>query len=168
MDHGDHDHGDGHGDDADGTVCTMNMSLHWGTCEFILVKSWQANTLPKFIGAAIGIFLLAVVYEGLKYYREMLLIESERKKQIVQKNSNGEVKVTTKQLTIREQILNVPHAVQTFLHFGQVFISYILMLIVMLCNNWLIIAICLGAGIGYLIFGWLRKIQYRDINECCY
>lgn len=25
----------------------MNMSLHWGTCEWILLKTWKADTTGK-------------------------------------------------------------------------------------------------------------------------
>ena len=25
----------------------MNMSLHWGTCEWVLVKTWKADTTGK-------------------------------------------------------------------------------------------------------------------------
>lgn len=70
--------------------------------------------------------------------------------------------------TNREQMLNSVHYGQTFLHGVQVFISYILMLVVMLCNMWLIIAICLGAALGYFIFGWMKKVPCQDSNECCY
>lgn len=111
---------------------------------------------------------MAVLYEGLKYYREVLFIESEKAKQRVVKTSNGETIVTTVKLSAKQQMLNVPHVVQTFLHLLQVTISYILMLIIMLCNNWLIIAICLGAAVGYFTFGWLRKLTFKDPSECCY
>lgn len=90
------------------------------------------------------------------------------RQKIVRKNDDGEMVATTVQLSIKEQMLNVPHCIQSILHLGQVFISYILMLIVMLCNLWLIIAVVLGAAVGYFIFGWLRKIAFKDTTECCY
>lgn len=111
---------------------------------------------------------MAILYEGLKYYREVLFIQTQQSRQKVVKNSNGEVTTASVKLSVAQKMLNVPHFYQTFLQFGQVFISYILMLIVMLCNLWLILAICLGAAVGYFTFGWLRKITYRDSNECCY
>jgi positive regulator of sigma E activity len=98
----------------------------------------------------------------------VLFIQSQQSQQIVVKSSNGEMTVTPVRLSIKEKMINVPHFVQTFLHLVQVFISYILMLIVMLCNLWLIIAICLGAAIGYFAFGWLRKLSFKDTTECCY
>jgi solute carrier family 31 (copper transporter), member 1 len=86
------------------------------------------------------------------------------------KKVNGEDGTTTTNgLTIREQVFNLMHGSQTILHGIQVFISYILMLIVMLCNNTLIIMIVLGAALGYFVFGWMRKTtSCQDANECCY
>jgi len=159
-------HEDG-SDDTDTVVCGMDMSLHWGACETILVRSWQANTVGKFVAVAIGFFLLAIVYEGLKYYREVLFIQSQELRKRIVKDSNGHLTTTVVNFTVKEQMLNVPHFVQTFLHLLQVFISYILMLIVMLCNFWLIIAICVGAAFGYFIFGWLRKVTFIQ-SDCCY
>lgn len=69
----------------------------------------------------------------------------------------------------RQQMLNTKHYGQSLLHGVQVFISYILMLVVMLCNMWLIIVICLGAALGYFVFGWMKKGgSCQDTNECCY
>lgn len=89
-------------------------------------------------------------------------------RQTVVRKEDGEVIATPVKLSLKEQMFNVPHYLQTVLHLGQVFISYILMLIVMLCNLWLILAVVLGAAVGYFVFGWLRKIAFKDSNECCY
>lgn len=111
---------------------------------------------------------MAVLYEALKYYREALLIKSQQARQTVVKNSNGEVTTKTVKLSAMEEMFNVPHLVQTALQFLQVFTSYILMLIIMLCNLWLVLAICLGAAVGYFTFGWMRKVSCNDPGECCY
>jgi hypothetical protein len=109
---------------------------------------------------------VAFLYEGLKYYREVMLVESQQKKRQVEKTANGTP--ATVKLSIKEQMLNVAHSMQTFLHFGQVFISYMLMLVIMACNLWWILVICLGAACGYFAFGWLKKTSCADMNECCY
>ena len=121
----------------------------------------------KFVAASIGFFLLAILYEGLKYYREVLYVQGQRMRTRTLKDSDGNLTTTRIKLSIKEQMLNVPHFVQTFLHLLQVFISYMLMLIIMLCNMWLIIAVCLGAAVGYFTFGWMRKITFME-SECCY
>lgn len=44
------------------------------------------------------------------------------------------------------------HLFQTFLHILQVFVGYVLMLIVMTYNAWLGVAVLAGAGAGYMAF----------------
>ena len=64
-------------------------------------------------------------------------------------------------------MLSPPHAIQTFLHLIQIIISYLLMLIFMTYNNWLCLAIALGATTGYFLFSWRRAVVV-DINEHCH
>ena len=67
----------------------------------------------------------------------------------------------------RSRICNWHHLLQTFLHVVQVTISYFLMLIFMTYNVWLCLAVALGAGFGYFVFGWkLNKVV--DIYEHCH
>jgi len=47
---------------------------------------------------------------------------------------------------------NYWHWCQAFLHVIQVLLQYMLMLAVMSENLWAIAAVCLGAGLGYLVF----------------
>lgn len=70
-------------------------------------------------------------------------------------------------ILFRSRICNWHHFVQTFLHIVQVTISYFLMLIFMTYNVWLCLAVALGAGFGYFVFGWkLNKVV--DIYEHCH
>lgn len=45
------------------------MFFHFGTDETVLFESWKFTSVAGLIGSMIGIFILAVLYEGLKYYR---------------------------------------------------------------------------------------------------
>ena len=64
-------------------------------------------------------------------------------------------------------MVSAGHFLQTLLHMIQVFISYCLMLVFMTYNVWLCLAVILGAGVGYFLFGW-RKAIVVDINEHCH
>ena len=59
------------------------------------------------------------------------------------------------------------HWLQTLLHVVQVFVSYCLMLAFMTYNAYICIAICIGAGVGYYFFGWIRQ-GTQDPNEHCH
>ncbi|XP_049531440.1 high affinity copper uptake protein 1 isoform X2 [Anopheles darlingi] len=79
VDHGAHaghaghgDHGaDGHG--ASGMVHhMMSMSFHGGYVETILFEQWKIDSLSGLLWSMLAIFIMATLYEGLKYYREHL------------------------------------------------------------------------------------------------
>lgn len=70
IDHSQMDHsspgnlGMGHG---------MMMYFHGGYAETILFSFWQIDSVAGLLGSMLGIFLLTMLYEGLKVYREYLL-----------------------------------------------------------------------------------------------
>ena len=59
------------------------------------------------------------------------------------------------------------HILQSSLHVVQVGYGYILMLIIMTFNGWLFLAVCFGAGVGYLAFAKSRHLtgHFADSNE---
>ncbi len=46
-------------------------------------------------------------------------------------------------------------------------LSYVLMLIAMTYNTYLLVAVILGAGFGHFLFGW-RRSSVLDHNEHCH
>jgi copper transporter 1 len=64
-------------------------------------------------------------------------------------------------------MLSVSHMLQTFLHMFQFLISYLLMLVFMTYNVYLCIAVVIGAGVGYFLFGWYKSTVV-DITEHCH
>merc|ERR1712020_493657 len=51
----------------------MKMYFHGGYNEVILFDFWRISTLGGLIASMIGCFILAVLYEGLKFLREFLI-----------------------------------------------------------------------------------------------
>lgn len=64
------------------------------------------------------------------------------------------------------QMFNGQHFLQCLLHTIQMFISYMLMLMAMTFNAWIILAIVLGAGFGYFFFGWIRQRSIYLEEHC--
>ena len=60
------------------------------------------------------------------------------------------------------------HVFQAVLHTVLVFISMCLMLVFMTFNTWLCVAVCAGAGVGYLLFGRYRHSSTDDSEEYCH
>jgi len=182
MDHGTMDHSKmdhskmGHG----GMDMDMMMYFHVGVKETILFKGWVTTNVGELIGSCIVLFVAALLYEGLKVFREELLVRAQQ--ELYQRNSpetlptnddtpdNG---VGSDQVIIQSgpttlnRILNKWHCLQSFLHIVQVTVSYMLMLVFMTYNVWLCLAVVLGAGTGYFCFGW-RKQSTVDVNEHCH
>lgn len=45
------------------------MCFHFGCNETILFEFWKISSVTGLIGSMVGIFFMAALYEGLKYYR---------------------------------------------------------------------------------------------------
>ena len=63
------------------------------------------------------------------------------------------------------------HVLQSCLHVVQVGLGFLLMLVAMTYNGWLFLAVCFGAGVGYLLFARMRGLYgtgLTDQNETCH
>ncbi|XP_037934768.1 high affinity copper uptake protein 1 isoform X2 [Teleopsis dalmanni] len=162
----------------------MSMSFHFGCNETILFSFWNINSVGGLLGSCFFIFLVAILYEGLKYYREFLfwktynLLEyrpvtgpqriAEDPQRATPSSSVSPVQYVGE--VIHKQpptMLSVNHLIQTFLHIIQTTVSFMLMLIFMTYNVWLCIAVVLGAGVGYFFFCW-KKSVIVDVTEHCH
>merc|ERR1719244_2017533 len=56
----------------------MKMYFHGGYNEVILFDFWRISSVGGLIGSMIGCFLLGVLYEGLKFFREFMLRQEYR------------------------------------------------------------------------------------------
>ena len=45
------------------------MYFHFGFEKTILFQEWSVDSVGAMVGSCIGIFFIAVLYEGLKYFR---------------------------------------------------------------------------------------------------
>ncbi|XP_031569689.1 high affinity copper uptake protein 1-like [Actinia tenebrosa] len=159
-------------DGMDGMM--MKMYFHLGTKVTILFKGWSVDTVGGLVGSCIAMFILAALYEGLKVSRELLkrkygyVVSIDLGKNVYEQNGRGSVTVTETTAEIpRSKMCDGHHIGQTFLHMVQVTLSYFLMLVFMTYNFWLCLAIVLGAGCGYFLFGW-KATKIVDVNEHCH
>lgn len=49
------------------------FQFHGGYSETVLFDSWKFSTIGGLVGSMIGIFFMAALYEGLKYYRYVIV-----------------------------------------------------------------------------------------------
>ncbi|XP_061732244.1 high affinity copper uptake protein 1 [Nerophis ophidion] len=162
---GGHDHGNG------GHVGhSMAMTFYFGYEKVeLLFSGLVINSAGEMVGACLGVFLLAILYEGLKIGREYLLRRSQvnvRYNSMPLPGTDGTVLMETHK-TVGQRMISPAHFLQTLLHIIQVVVSYLLMLVFMTYNAYLCIAVALGAGAGYFLFSW-RKAVVVDITEHCH
>ncbi|KAM8706624.1 hypothetical protein ACLKA7_010827 [Drosophila subpalustris] len=165
-----------HEEESDSTTktCPMIMVFHGGHCERILWRGWVAYTVTEFVLSAIALFVLAFLYELLKFLRENLLRREARKEaermamELRQKSNenNSETHLAEhSEKTYWQRIFASAHIIQSLLNLVQIIVSYLLMLIFMNFNYWLCLAVVLGLGLGYFCFGWVKKDPQE--GDCC-
>ncbi|XP_069369828.1 high affinity copper uptake protein 1 isoform X1 [Paralichthys olivaceus] len=194
---GGHDHGGGGHDGNHGGHMGMVMTFYFGYHNVeLLFTGLLINSPGEMVGACIGCFLLAVLYEGLKIGREVLLRRSQvnvRYNSMPLPGADGTMLMETHKTVgsvidsqclegadpsfgvklclsgpdVRQRMLSPGHFMQTLLHIVQVVVSYFLMLVFMTYNGYLCIAVAAGAGMGYFLFSW-RKAVVVDITEHCH
>jgi len=146
MDHG--------GMDMSADRCNMNMLFTWDTNNLCIVfRWWHIRSTPGLI-----ISLLAVVALGAAY--EALRSASRRYETFVNKRHeelpNGAVTERTPFLWSGRNQVEVSkraHIIKAFLYAVQNFYAFMLMLLFMTYNGWVMIAVSVGAFVGYLVFG---------------
>ncbi|XP_065885097.1 high affinity copper uptake protein 1-like [Dysidea avara] len=158
----------------------MQMYFYFGVHNVtVLFEGWDVDSVGAMVGTFFAIFVMALLYEGLKVFREVL---HRNKSKMFGKIGPKAVQYTklssSTQLVPKPNSYNIPvgatlgvHIIQTLLHMLQVTISYFLMLIAMTYNVWLFIAIVLGAGAGYFLFARFRgpgTQSGQDSNEHCH
>lgn len=163
----------------------MGMVFHFSDTESILFTFWHTNSAVSMVVACLIVFLVAILYEGLKFYREWI----KTRKRLEGGALNGRSLRSTRShhhegqmpgLDSLSHFSAIPandqsssggvakwctrmHLYQTVLHMFHVLISFLLMLVFMTCNIWLCAAVVLGAGIGYFIF----FVKDNSVTEHC-
>ncbi|CAG0918319.1 unnamed protein product [Notodromas monacha] len=145
----------------------MKMYFHGGFTEVILFDNWRISSLGGLIWSMVIIFFLAVSYEGLKFIRDLIFKKSISHQLLVIRGDAGlgqhpETRLKESKGLWLKQVMTPMHLVQSILHMVQFVISYWLMLIFMTYNVWLCLAVTIGAGVGYFLFGSQRSLDVSD------
>ena len=151
----------------------MMMYFHGGYNEVILFDFWRISSLAGLLVSMLGLFILGILYEGLKFFREFLLqIELKRlnraNRAVSPSSSSATMEEGAESLSstepviraagggpepraarvVQTRLLSLAHLTQTGLQLLQVILSYCLMLVFMTYNVWLCLAVALGATVG--------------------
>ncbi|KAF6838471.1 ctr copper transporter family protein [Colletotrichum musicola] len=161
MDHSAMDHGNmgGHGGMGGGGMgdrCSMNMLFTWDTKNLCIVfRQWHVRSTGGLVISLLLVVALAAGYEALR-------AASRRYEQSVNKRVEAlpspNVTVTERTpflWTGREQVeaSRSAHIVKAALYAAQNFYAFMIMLIFMTYNGWVMVAVAVGAFVGYVLFG---------------
>jgi len=167
----------------------MMMYFHGGYTEVILFDFWRINSLGGLIGSMIGCFLMGILYEGIKSYREYWMngaFKTVSYDQVKHPSPSGRKSPQTEEgnasnesprgdnisdqgsiKVIETKMWSLAHVVLSLLHLCQMTLAYFLMLIVMTYNSWLCASVIVGSTVGYFLFGW-RKTTILDVSDHCH
>lgn len=136
----------------------MHMSYWFGTAVGdLLFKGFTINSASALVLTCLGLASLAILYEAVKVYQAHVKYNT-----VLRDEDCHSSKCTNERSSLlgndgRSHISYSHKLLILFLETGwyivQNVLSYILMLSVMTYNGYFTIAVCLGAGIGYLVFG---------------
>ncbi|KFH48059.1 Copper transport protein-like protein [Hapsidospora chrysogenum ATCC 11550] len=160
MDHGDMDHGDGAMDD----MCSMNMLFTWDTTNLCIVfRSWHVRSTASLIFSLAAVVLLAVGYEAMRAL-------SRRYETAVAHRIDSVPNAVTETTPFFTSGQNQTpaaqraHLIKGLLYALQTFYAFMLMLVFMTYNGWVMLAVSIGAFVGYVLFGQATPAT-RD-NAC--
>ncbi|KAJ9133354.1 hypothetical protein NKR19_g9076 [Coniochaeta hoffmannii] len=140
MDHGGMDHG-GHGGGDMAPMCNMNMLFTWNTENLCIVfKWWHIRSTFGLIASLVAVVALVAGYEALR--EGIRRYETWVNKRAETAPRQSKVSVTSR-----------AHIIKSILYGLQNFYAFMIMLIFMTYNGWVMIAVSVGAGLGYLLFG---------------
>lgn len=139
MDHG----GMGHGgmDHGGMDMCSMNMLFTWdytNTC--VIFKWWHIRGFSSFLLSFLAIIIISMFYEFSRYSISMWEAKTATRLDELSSTTNSQIR----QFRLKKSIL-----------YGfQIGYSFMLMLVFMTYNGWLMIAVVLGAIIGNNLWGY--------------
>jgi solute carrier family 31 (copper transporter), member 1 len=155
-----------------------------------LAEGWHIRTHAQFAGSCIGVILLVVFLEFLrrssKEYDAFILRKyisshssrSESKRSSADSaslfNAPTSTTITTISATRTFRPSLLQQAIRSLLHMLQFAVAYLIMLLAMYYNGYLILSIFLGSYIGAFIFSWQTvsvstsgSVAAEEATSCC-
>ncbi|TXT10965.1 hypothetical protein VHUM_01716 [Vanrija humicola] len=138
-------HGGG-GHDMGGNACKISMLWNWNTVDScFLSKSWHVKTKAMFGGSVVGVFFLCMAIEAVRAAARAYDRKLVAARVAAASEKGGPVGLV--QPTLLQQVVRA-------LAYGVQFTgAFLVMLLGMYYNGFILFAIFLGHTIGYFVFG---------------
>ncbi|KAI1394977.1 Ctr copper transporter family protein [Hypoxylon fuscum] len=162
MDHGNMGHGDmGHGD-MPMPMCNMNMLFTWDTTNLCIVfRQWHIRGTASLVFSLLAIIAICAGYEALREGIRRYESFEAAKQDAAPHDPNAE---TTTLLGVgrsssADAIGRRAHIIKSVLYAVQNFYAFMIMLLFMTYNGFVMFAVAIGAGLGYYFFGSHTKVR---------
>ncbi|ABN68367.2 Copper Transporter integral membrane protein that functions in high affinity copper transport [Scheffersomyces stipitis CBS 6054] len=171
-----------------GSGCKISMLWNWYTIDSCFIaRSWHVKSKGGFAGSCIGVFFLVVAAQWLhRFCRELdkSFVRKHLANKLASENFSSEDELERSKIgesafcflrcftpvgygDITADFFE--HAVRTFLYTVEWGLSYIIMLLFMYYNGYIIISCILGALVGKFIFSYKEPLTVDDAEDrkCC-
>lgn len=157
MDHSHHSHmahSMDNGADAQ-YMCSMNMLFTWSTRNLCIVfRWWHIGSTVSLVLSLLAIVVIGMGYEALREgIRRFEVMTSKRAESVPPSETVTETTPFLWSGQNRVEVSRRAHVIKAVLYGIQNFYAFMIMLIFMTYNGWVMIAVTVGSSLGYLIFG---------------
>ncbi|KAK8036120.1 Copper transport protein ctr4 [Apiospora rasikravindrae] len=164
-------------DHGGGTACKISMLWNWNTVDAcFLTSSWHIPSEGAFAATCIGVVLMVVILECLrragKEYDALILRQFKRHvaAQRLAASKDKTVEPPEEATPNRPQVITfraspLQQLTRSVIHAVTFGLAYIVMLLAMYFNGYIIISIIIGAGIGKFLCDWMVYKVIIDGDE---
>lgn len=137
-------------------MCAMSMLFTWNTENLCIVfESWHIRSTAGLIFSLLAVILIGMGYEALRAGTRRYEIVMRRR---VDSTPSGDIVTETTPLAWalgqnKTQANKRVKLIKAVMYATQTFYAFMLMLVFMTYNGWVMIAVTLGAFLGYFVFG---------------
>ncbi|ROV99920.1 hypothetical protein VMCG_06164 [Cytospora schulzeri] len=138
-----------------GEMCNMNMLFTWDTTNLCIVfNQWHIRTTAGLLFSLVAVVLIGMGYEALRAgTRRYETVMNRRMESIPSDNIAETPPLAWATGQNKAQVNKRVHFIKAVMYALQTFYAFMLMLIFMTYNGWVMVAVTLGAFLGYLVFG---------------
>ncbi|PHH62906.1 hypothetical protein CDD82_1952 [Ophiocordyceps australis] len=165
--HNGHQHGPNDNAHSHGSMCSMNMLFTWDTTNLCIVfRQWHIGSPASLVASLVAVVLLAMGYEAMRSVSRQY--EAAMNRRLATLPSYASVTESARFVKWPGQSQGPAsqraHLVKASLYGLQNFYAFMLMLVFMTYNGWVMLSVSLGALLGYLVFG--QDVSSTKENAC--
>ncbi|KAL6946826.1 hypothetical protein ACO0QE_001678 [Hanseniaspora vineae] len=146
-------------------MCSMAMLFTWNYKNTCIVSSkWHIKTVHGMFLSCIAIAFISYLYEYLKFRINNFKIRNKLNRVALASSSDeSQVSVSTGFTGINRKKNKEKHLKESMLYGLQIFYSFMLMLVFMTYNGWLMISVVVGAIVGHFQWSQLENSSLTSI-----